>query len=73
MIAVYLVWGLGCRFHEWARLTLDGLVREPGGAIIAARLRVIGSFFRDRPLPKESAASLEEWFAVFAQGSYDYA
>jgi site-specific recombinase XerD len=28
----------GCRFHEWARLTLDRLVREPGGVIIAARL-----------------------------------
>ena len=30
----------GCRFHEWARLTLDRLVREPGGVIIAARLQV---------------------------------
>ena len=28
----------GCRFHEWARLTIDRLVREPGGIIIAARL-----------------------------------
>ena len=28
----------GCRFHEWARLTIDRLVREPGGMIIAARL-----------------------------------
>jgi hypothetical protein len=26
----------GCRFHEWSRLTIDRLVREPGGVIIAA-------------------------------------
>ena len=24
----------GCRLHEWARLTLDRLVREPGGVLI---------------------------------------
>jgi integrase/recombinase XerC len=53
----------GCRFHEWARLTFDRLVREPGGVIIAARLQVKGSSFRDLPLTKELAASLEEWFA----------
>ena len=35
----------GCRFHEWARLTIDRLVREPGGMIIAARLQVKGSSF----------------------------
>jgi site-specific recombinase XerD len=52
-----------CRFHEWARLTIDRLVREPGGIIIAARLQVKGSSFRDLPLTKELAASLEEWFA----------
>ena len=32
----------GCRFHEWALLTIDRLVREPGGVIIAARLQVKG-------------------------------
>jgi integrase len=53
----------GCRFHEWARLTLDRLVREPGGVIIAARLQVKGASFRDLPLTKELATSLEEWFA----------
>jgi len=53
----------GCRFHEWARLTFDRLVREPGGVIIAARLQVKGGSFRDLPLTKELAASLEEWFA----------
>ena len=52
----------GCRFHEWARLTLDRLVREPGGVIIAARLQVKGSSFRDLPLTKELSDSLEEWF-----------
>jgi site-specific recombinase XerD len=40
----------GCRFHEWARLTLDRLIREPGGVIIAARLQVKGGSFRDLPL-----------------------
>ena len=53
----------GCRFHEWSLLTLDRLVREPGRVIIAARLQVKGSSFRDLPLTKELAASLEEWFA----------
>ena len=53
----------GCRFHEWARLTMDRLVREPGGVIIAERLQVKGSSFRDLPLTKELATSLEEWFA----------
>ena len=42
----------GCRFHEWARLTIDRLVREPGGMIIAARLQVKGSSFRDLPRHK---------------------
>jgi integrase len=53
----------GCRFHEWARLTIDRLVREPGGMIIAARLQIKGGSFRDLPLTKELSTSLEEWFA----------
>ena len=53
----------GCRFHEWARLTIDRLVREPGGMIIAARFQVKGSSFRDLPVTKELSDSLEEWFA----------
>ena len=28
----------GCRFHEWALLTTDRLVREPSGAIMAVIL-----------------------------------
>jgi integrase len=47
----------GCRFHEWARLTLERLVREPGGRIIAAHLQVKGSSFRDLPVTKELAAA----------------
>jgi integrase len=42
----------GCRFHEWARLTIDRLIREPGGMIIAARLQVKGSSFRDLTSPR---------------------
>jgi site-specific recombinase XerD len=53
----------GCRFHEWARLTIDQLVREPAGMIIAARLQVKGGSFRDLPLTRELSTSLEEWFA----------
>ena len=49
----------GCRFHEWARLTIDRLVREPAGMIIAARLQVKGSSFRDLPVTKELSDSLE--------------
>jgi site-specific recombinase XerD len=53
----------GCRFHELARLPIDRLVRDPGGTIIAARLQVKSSSFRDLPVTKELSASLEEWFA----------
>ena len=53
----------GCRYHEWALLTMDRLVREPGGVIIAVRLQVKGGSFRDLPLTPELSDSLEEWFA----------
>jgi site-specific recombinase XerD len=53
----------GCRYHEWALLTMDRLVREPGGVIIAARLHVKGSSFRDLPLTPDLSDSLEGWFA----------
>ena len=53
----------GCRFHEWARLMSDRLIRKLGGVIIAARLRVKGGSFRDLALTKELSDSLEEWFA----------
>ena len=52
----------GCRYHEWALLTMDRLVREPGRVIIAARLQVKGGSFRDLPLTTELSDSLEEWF-----------
>jgi integrase len=53
----------GCRYHEWALLTMDRLVREPGGVIIAARLQVKGGSFRDLPLTRELSDSLGGWFA----------
>jgi hypothetical protein len=37
----------GCPCHEWARLTFDRLVHEPGGVILAARLQLKGGSFRD--------------------------
>jgi site-specific recombinase XerD len=52
----------GCRFHEWARLTTDRLVREQSGVLIVARLQVKGGCFRDLPLTKQLSDSLEEWF-----------
>ena len=48
----------GCRFHEWARLTIDRLIRQPGGMIIAARLQVKGSSFRGLPVTKDLSDSL---------------
>ena len=51
----------GCRFHEWATLTNDRLVREPGGGFIAARMRVKGGSFRELPLTGEMSESLHEW------------
>ena len=54
----------GCRFHEWARLTTDRLVREPAsGVLIAAQFQVKTGSFRDVPLTKKLSDSLEEWFA----------
>ena len=53
----------GCRYHEWALLTMDRLVREPSGVIIAVRLQVKGGSFRDLPLTPELSDSLEGWFA----------
>ena len=53
----------GCRYHEWALLTMDRLVREPGGVILAVRLQVKGGSFRDLPLTTELSDSLEGWFA----------
>jgi len=51
----------GCRFHEWATLTSDRLVREPGGSFSAARMRVKGGSFRELPLTGEMSGSLHEW------------
>ena len=51
----------GCRFHEWANLTRDRLVREPGGGFIAVRMRVKGGSFRELPLTGEMSGLLHEW------------
>ncbi|MDQ3621074.1 MAG: tyrosine-type recombinase/integrase [Verrucomicrobiota bacterium] len=53
----------GARYHEWALLTSDRLVREPGGAFIVARMQVKGGSFRDLPLTPKLSESLLEWFA----------
>jgi len=53
----------GCRFHEWATLPSDRLIREPGGSFIAARMKVKGGAFRDLPLTGEMSESLREWGA----------
>jgi hypothetical protein len=45
------------------RKYFDRLIHEPGGVIIAARLRLKGGSFRDLPLTKELSDSLVEWFA----------
>ena len=42
---------------------MDGLVREPGGVIIAVRLQLKGGSFRDLPLTPELSDSLAQWFA----------
>jgi hypothetical protein len=34
------------RYHQWALLTMDRLMRKPGEMIIAARLQVKGGSFR---------------------------
>lgn len=52
----------GCRFHEWAQLTAERLVREPGGAFTAARMQIKGGSFRDLPLTAELSDTLHEWF-----------
>ena len=44
-------------------MTIEKLVREPGGVIIAARLQVKGGSFHDLPLTPELSDSLKEWFA----------
>jgi site-specific recombinase XerD len=56
-----------CRFHEWALLTTDRLVRNGAGEITAARLKVKGGKHRDVPLMLRLGDSLREW-ATFLEG-----
>ena len=41
-IVIYFPFRQTTPYHEWALLTIDRLVREPGGVIIAVRLQVKG-------------------------------
>ena len=56
-----------CRFHEWALLSTDRLVRNGAGDFTAARLKVKGGKYRDVPLMPRLSDSLREW-AVFLEG-----
>lgn len=56
-----------CRFHEWAQLTGDRLVRNGAGEITAVRLKVKGGKYRDLPLVPRLSVSLTEW-ALFVEG-----
>lgn len=65
-LAFYLAQALfftGCRFHEWSQLTTERLVREPSGAVIAARMQVKGGSFRDLSIIAELSEALREWLA----------
>ena len=50
-----------CRFHEWAQLPAEKLVREREGEFSAARLKVKGGKFRDVPLVPRLSESLQQW------------
>ena len=50
-----------CRFHEWAALPAEKLVRERGGEFSAARLKVKGGKYRDVPIVPRLSQSLQEW------------
>ena len=50
-----------CRFHEWAELPTEKLVRERGGEVAAARLKVKGGKYRDVPIVPRLSQSLQEW------------
>ena len=56
-----------CRFHEWALLSTDRLVRNGAGEFTTARLRVKGGKHRDVPLMPRLGDSLGEW-AQFLEG-----
>lgn len=53
-----------CRFHEWALLGADRLVRSGAreGVFSAVRLQVKGGSFRDLPIAPALNHSLQEWF-----------
>lgn len=51
----------GCRFHEWAKLPLEGLVREPDRGFASASIGLGNGGFRILRLPAHVAESLAEW------------
>ena len=50
-----------CRFHEWALLSTDKLVRGANGKVTSVRLKVKGGNHRDVPVMTRLADSLAEW------------
>ena len=50
-----------CRFHEWANLPLDRLVRDSGGIPTAVRIKGKGGSIVDLPLLERLGLSLAEW------------
>jgi site-specific recombinase XerD len=50
-----------CRYHEWATLPANQLVRDAIGANVAVRIKGKGGGFVDLPLLERLGLSLEEW------------
>jgi len=50
-----------CRYHEWAHLPVDRLVRNGAGIPVAVRIKGKGGGFVDMPLLERLGLSLAEW------------
>lgn len=50
-----------CRYHEWAQLPIDRLVRNGEGTPVAVRIKGKGGGFVDMPLLERLGLSLAEW------------
>ena len=51
-----------CRYHEWAQLPGERLVRDGTGIPVAVRIKGKGGGFVDMPLLERLGLSLAEWF-----------
>lgn len=51
-----------CRYHEWAQLPIERLVRNAAGIPVAVRIKGKGGGFVDMPLLERLGLSLAEWF-----------